>query len=82
MDATEPSKWRSRFSPDELQLLQRVECSMSLTADISRADVMLLVQEEDAALVVAQAQPHSIASLYRSPWIDRLLPFNPWTAIQ
>ena len=27
-------------------------------------------------LVVAQAQPHSIASLYRSPWIDRLLPFS------
>ncbi len=76
MDATQPSKWRSRFSPEELQLLQRVECSMSLTADISRADVMLLVQEEDAALVVAQAQPHSIASLYRSPWIDRLLPFS------
>jgi two-component system, sensor histidine kinase PdtaS len=76
MDATESSSWRGRFSPDDLQLLERVECGMSLTADISRADVMLLVQQGDAALVIAQAQPHSIASLYRHLWIDRLLSLN------
>ncbi len=76
MEATEHTHWRSGFSADELQLLERVECGMSLTADISRADVMLLVQQDDAALVIAQSQPHSIASLYRSPWIDRLLPLS------
>jgi two-component sensor histidine kinase len=78
MDATEHTNWRSGFSDDELQLLERVECGMSLTADISRADVMLLVQQDDAALVIAQSQPHSIASLYRSPWIDRLLPLSDY----
>lgn len=78
MDATEHTNWRSGFSADELQLLERVECGMSLTADISRADVMLLVQQDDAALVIAQSQPHSIASLYRSPWIDRLLPLSEY----
>jgi two-component sensor histidine kinase len=76
MDATEHINWRSRFSADELQLLERVECGMALTADISRADVMLLVQQDDAALVIAQAQPHSIASLYRSPWTGHLLPLS------
>ena len=76
MDATDSTRWRNRFSPDELQLLQRVECGMPLTADISRADVMLLVQEDDAAWVIAQSQPRSIASLYRSLWIDRQLPLN------
>jgi two-component sensor histidine kinase len=73
MDATESTRWRNRFSPDELQLLQRVECGMPLTADISRADVMLLVQEDDVARVIAQSQPRSIASLYRGLWIDRQL---------
>ncbi len=73
MDISEPSTWPSRFSPDEVQLLGRVECGMSLTADVSRADVMLLVQQDDAALVVAQASPHSIASLYRGPWTGQLL---------
>ncbi|HSN74387.1 MAG TPA: histidine kinase N-terminal domain-containing protein [Anaerolineae bacterium] len=70
----EHTNWRSGFSVDELQLLERVECGVALTADISRADVMLLVQQDESALVIAQAQPHSIASLYRSPWTGQLLP--------
>lgn len=78
MDAPQPVRWRDRFSADELQLLERIECGMSLTADISRADILLLVRHEQSALVVAQAQPHSIASLYRNPWIDRLLPFEDY----
>jgi two-component sensor histidine kinase len=76
MDATEPIRWRDHFSPDELLLLQQVECGMPLTADISRADVMLLIREDDSARVIAQSQPHSIASLYRNPWIDRELPLS------
>ncbi len=76
MEDPAPIPWRDHFSPDELQLLERVECGLSLTADISRADIMLLVRHEQSALVVAQARPHSIASLYRNPWIGHLLPFD------
>lgn len=78
MDTTDPSNWRSRFSAHELQLLDRVECGMALTADVSRADVMLLVRQDEAALVIAQAQPNSIASLYRTPWTGRLLTFEDY----
>jgi two-component sensor histidine kinase len=42
-------------------------------ADVSRADVMVLVRQGDEALVVAQVKPRSIASLYRSDWIGRRL---------
>jgi two-component system, sensor histidine kinase PdtaS len=76
MNALDPTHWRGRFSSDEQQLLARVECGMALTADISRADVTLLIQQADAALVVAQAHPHSIASLYRSSWTGQALPLE------
>lgn len=76
MNNLQPTTWRGRFGAGELQLLERVECGMSLTADVSRADVTLLVLQDDAALVIAQAQPHSIASLYRSPWTGQLLPLE------
>lgn len=76
MNAFQQGDWRRRFSDAELRLLEQIECGMSLTADVSRADVMLLIQQEHDALVVAQAQPHSIASLYRSPWTGRLLPLD------
>lgn len=46
---------------------------MPLAADVSRADMTLLIQQGDAALVIAQAFPRSIASLYRSSWVGRLL---------
>jgi two-component sensor histidine kinase len=76
MDVLESSNWRDRFGAGELQLLERVECGMSLTADISRADLTLLILQDDAALVIAQAHPHSIASLYRSSWTGHLLPLE------
>jgi two-component sensor histidine kinase len=74
MDSVEPVAWSQGFTDDERGLLQRIEQGLPLVADLSRADVMLLVRHQDAALVVAQAQPHSIASLYRAPWLGRTLP--------
>ncbi len=76
MDVVEPINWRDRFAADELQLLERVDCGLSLAADVSRADITLLIQHADAALVIAQAFPHSIASLYRSSWTGKLLPLE------
>ncbi len=76
MDDNEPINWREHCADDELQLLDRVEKGMALAADVSRADMTLLVQQDDAALVIAQAPPRSIASLYRSSWVGRLLPLE------
>lgn len=82
MDVTEPIAWRDRFAADELSLLARVECGMSLAADVSRADISLLIpQGEDAALVIAQAFPRSIASLYRSSWVGRSLALEDYPRV-
>jgi two-component sensor histidine kinase len=40
---------------------------------LSRADATLLVKQGANAVVVAQAQPHSIASVYRQSWLGRCL---------
>ncbi len=76
MDDIHSINWRQHFTEDELQLLHRVESGISLVADVSRADMTLLVQRDDAALVIAQAFPRSIASLYRSSWVGKLLPLE------
>ena len=73
MDDLEPTGWSQGFTDSERRLLDRIQQGLSLTADLSRADIMMLVKQNDAALVAAQAQPHSIASLYRKPWIGRTL---------
>jgi two-component sensor histidine kinase len=47
------------------ELLQNIVRGMAITADLSRADLLLLHPRSPAAFVVlAQAKPHSIASLY------------------
>lgn len=49
----------------DLELLQNIERGMAITADLSRADLLLLhPRSPKSVLVLAQAQPHSIASLY------------------
>ncbi|MEA3334527.1 MAG: histidine kinase N-terminal domain-containing protein [Chloroflexota bacterium] len=74
--STYGAEWRYRFTADEIDHLERVEQGLALISDISRADVTLLVRDGDVALVVAQAQPHSIATLYREPWVGRPLSFQ------
>lgn len=49
----------------DLELLRRVQRGMSITADLSRSDLLLLCYAHGHAYTVAaQARPHSIASLY------------------
>ncbi len=49
----------------DYQHLQRVEDGLAITADVSRADVLLYCRQSPrSAVIVAQAQPHSISSLY------------------
>lgn len=52
----------------DLDLLQRIEQGLAITADISRADILVCVLlSPQRALVVSHAQPCSISSLYRHP---------------
>ncbi|MCB0001310.1 MAG: histidine kinase N-terminal domain-containing protein [Anaerolineae bacterium] len=64
------------LKPDEVELMQRVQRGLSITADLSRADICLVVGTDDGLRVVAQAMPHSIASLYRQSWVDWILPYD------
>ena len=65
------------LSPADLELLQRVEAGLSLTADVSRADVLLCtVHGASQALVAVHAIPNSISSLYRNDATGRLLPLD------
>lgn len=65
--------WGSELSTAQLHLLERVEQGLPLVADLSRADATLLVKHGAEAVVVAQARPHSIASVYRQSWVGRRL---------
>ncbi len=68
------SAWSSELSADDIALLRRIEGGMPLLADISRADVSLIARDRGQAVVIAQAQPRSIASVYRQPWVGRRTP--------
>lgn len=62
------------LSEAEIDLLRRITEGLALIADVSRADVTLWIKDGDAGLVVAQAMPASIATLYRQPWVGRRYP--------
>ena len=54
------------LAPDDLELLRKVEAGLPITADVSRADILLCTPlERDTALVAFHAVPNSISSLYR-----------------
>lgn len=54
------------LNESELKLLQQVEEGLAITADVSRADVLLYARQpaSRSAVVIAQARPHSISPLY------------------
>ena len=56
--------------PDR-ELLRNIVRGMAITADLSRADLLLLhPRSSNTFVVLAQAQPHSIASLYDADLSD------------
>lgn len=58
----------------DLELLQNIERGMAITADLCRADLLLLRPGPARTVVVAaQAQPHSIASLYDASLLQQAL---------
>ena len=65
------------LAPADLELLQRVEAGLAITADVSRADVMLCTMHgANQALIAVHAIPNSISSLYRKNAAGRLLPLD------
>lgn len=58
----------------DIEFLHQVEAGLPITADLSRADVLLCTQlADDQALVARHIMPHSTASLYRNNATGRIL---------
>jgi two-component sensor histidine kinase len=71
---SELAKICTGLAESDLMLLQNVEKGMGITADLSRSDILLVWPRNEALIVAAQAQPHSIASLYDQKLIGDRLP--------
>jgi len=55
----------SHLQQDDFAFLERISRNMPLLADLSRADLQMYCRsEKDEALVIDQARPHSVPSLY------------------
>ena len=66
------------LTKEDLDLLARIEEGLGITADVSRADILVYGRtRHDRAIVIAQARPHSISSLYRNPLVGQVI-----TAVQ
>ena len=58
----------------EIAFIQTIEQQMSILADLSRADVLLYGRRsEKEAVVLAHAQPHSIAHVYSRNQVERVV---------
>ncbi|MBK8048866.1 MAG: histidine kinase N-terminal domain-containing protein [Anaerolineales bacterium] len=56
----------AQISPQDLELLRKVEAGLQITADVSRADILLCtLQDASHAIVNLHAVPNSISSLYK-----------------
>jgi two-component sensor histidine kinase len=55
---------RASLSEGDKRRLMRVAEGMAFVADISRADLLLYVRDQESAIVAAQARPHSIMPVY------------------
>ncbi|MCD6290395.1 MAG: sensor histidine kinase [Anaerolineae bacterium] len=67
----------SGLSDLDTLFLQRVADGLAITADVSRADVLLYCQRDhDSAIVVAQAKPHSISPLHPEDLLGKVVKQN------
>ena len=61
----------------DIDRLRKIELGMSITADISRADLLLFCRLSDSeAVVVAQARPHSVSPVYSEDWLGRRVTYD------
>ncbi|MFO7697687.1 MAG: histidine kinase N-terminal domain-containing protein [Anaerolineae bacterium] len=62
------------LAPEDLDILRKVEAGLPITADVSRADILLCTPIDPHTAVVAfHAIPNSISSLYRKDAIGRTM---------
>jgi two-component sensor histidine kinase len=62
------------LSESDVQFLQQVEDGLSIAADVSRADLLLYGRQGPrAAVVIAQAQPHSISTLFPASELGKVI---------
>ena len=60
------------LAPEDLEILRKVEAGLPITADVSRADILLCTQvDPQTATVIFHAIPNSISSLYRKDAVGR-----------
>ena len=65
---------RDEAASGSAELLEKIKRGMAITADLSRSDLLLVVPRNPSQVaVLAQAQPHSIASLYPSSLVGQTL---------
>ncbi len=70
MDSVVPQ--RSELEAEDLALLEGIESCLPILADLHRADILLYCPlRHDAAIVWAQAQPHSILPIHRESLVRR-----------
>lgn len=58
---------------EDIAFLEKLKGDLPILADLSRSDILLYLYcpEEERALVIGQAQPHSVSPIYRSSLIGR-----------
>ncbi|MFQ5812145.1 MAG: sensor histidine kinase [Anaerolineae bacterium] len=62
------------LTEEDIAFLQKIENSMPIVADISRADLLIYCRvSPNRAAVVAQARPHSIAPIHPEPVVGRTM---------
>ena len=62
------------LSEEDIAFLKRVECDLSILADISRSDVLMYAPlSSDRAAVIAQARPHSISPVHAGSLLGRIV---------
>ena len=62
------------LTEEDIALLARIEEGLGITADVSRADILVYGRARyDDAIVITQARPHSISPLYRNSIVGQIV---------
>src|SRR5437762_2525625 len=61
----------NNLSEEDRHFLGRLAANLNLLADLSHADLLLLCQDGSEAMVVAEARPEPVPSLYGEPQLGR-----------